>query len=228
MQSAGDLLDPKGDGAAVRPSIAVPASAKPSWDCVARGKPIFQPGQPRRLYRIESGAVCHLSEGAGGQSEVIECAFPGDIIGLGYLATHSSSASAMIDTMVSIVTAEEFEQALRVDDQLAFKLADAGEREFDYVRNKTLPAALLPPLQRVANYLLVLASINGGEGRDGSPIVDDVTSGYVARQLNMTIDTLAMAMLNLRRSGLLDVSQRGLHIVDVAGLEAVAASSFPR
>ena len=225
MQNAIELLERNDDRAAARPSRWAPALANRRWDYVASGKPVFQLGGPRRLYRIESGAVCHLNQGAGDQFEVIECAFPGDIIGLGYLSTHSSIAKAMVDTMVSIVTPDEFEQALRGDDRLAFRFADAVEREFDYVRTKSLHSALLPPLQRVAHFLAAIASINGAEGREGGLVVDDVTSGYVARQLHMTIDTLAMAMLSLRRSGLLDVSPRGLHIVDVAGLEAVAASA---
>ncbi|MEQ1576476.1 MAG: Crp/Fnr family transcriptional regulator [Hyphomicrobium sp.] len=225
MPNAVELLDRKCQSPAARTSDRATGSVDRRWDYVAKGKPVFQPGEPRRLYRIESGAVCHFSQWAGARFEIIECAFAGDIIGLGYLSTHSSIATAMADTMVSIVTPEEFEQSLRGDDHLAFRLAGAGEREFDYLRNKSLQAALLPPLQRVAHFLLAIANINGTEGCEGRVIVDDVTSGFVARQLHMTIDTMTMALLSLRQSGLIDVTAKGLHIVDVAGMEAVAASA---
>ena len=56
-------------------------------------------------------------------------------------------------------------------------------------------------------------------------IADDVSSGYVARQLHMTIDTLAMALLSLRRGGMVEVSHQGLRIVDLTGLEALAATA---
>ena len=54
-------------------------------------------------------------------------------------------------------------------------------------------------------------------------VADDVSSGYVAAQLQMTIDTLAKALLSLRRSGLVDVSDNGLRILDIAALETLAA-----
>ncbi len=224
MRNDVDFLERKDGGAPVRTIGRMTASTDHRWDYVAHGDPVFRPGEPRHLYRIEDGAVCHFSQWAGARFEVIECAFPGDIIGLGYLSSHSSLATAMVDTMVSIVAPEELEQALRGDYHLAYRLADAGEREFDYLRGKTLNKMALPPLQRVANYLLAIANINGTEGRQGGLSLDDVSSEYVARQLDMTIDTLTAAMLSIRRSGLLDVSPRGLHIVDIAGLEAVAAS----
>jgi CRP-like cAMP-binding protein len=141
------------------------------------------------------------------------------------LPTHTSTAVAMVDTSVNIVTAEELEQLLLSDDRLALRLADAGEREFDDLRAKSLNPSLLPALQRLAHYLLAIASINGAEGRDGMLIADDVSSGYVARQLHMTIDTLAMALLSLRRGGIVEVSCQGLRIVDLVGLEALAATA---
>ena len=88
---------------------------------IATGKAIFQPGEGRRLYRIESGAVCHFSQSADGRFEVIEFAFPSVIIGLGYLPTHTSTAVAMVDTSVNIVTAKELEQLLLSDDRLALR-----------------------------------------------------------------------------------------------------------
>jgi len=54
-------------------------------------------------------------------------------------------------------------------------------------------------------------------------IADDVSSGYVAQQLQMGIDSLAKALLSLRQSGLVDVLEDGLRILDIAALETLAA-----
>jgi len=43
----------------------------------------------------------------------------------------------------------------------------------------------------------------------------------------MSVDTLAKALLSLRRSGLVDVSDYGLRIPDIAALEAMAANNPP-
>jgi len=190
---------------------------------VAMGSTLFQPGEPRRLYRVESGALCHYIRSADGQYEVIEFVFPGEIIGLGCLATHVSTAKAMVDTCVSAITDADLDRALTNDNRLFFRHAEAGEREFEYLRNRSLNADLLPPVQRVANFLLAIASINASGNREPLIIKDDVSSGYVADQLQVSLDTLAMVLLSLRRSGVVDVSDNGLRILDVAALETVAA-----
>ena len=41
----------------------------------------------------------------------------------------------------------------------------------------------------------------------------------------MSIDTLAMELMRLRQSGLLDVSDKGLRILDTAALETLAAGN---
>ena len=191
---------------------------------VSAGAIVFQPGDQRRLYRVQSGAICHYSRTADGQHEIIEFAFPGDIVGLGYWPTHVSTAKAIVETSVCVITDADLDRALTNDNRLFFKLEDAGEREFDYLKNRSVNADPRAPIQRVANFLLALVSINVSEGREPVIVGDDVSSGCVAEQLKMTIDTLAKALLGLRRSGLVDVSDKGLRILDIAALETLAAS----
>jgi CRP/FNR family transcriptional regulator len=190
---------------------------------VGIGAKVFQPGDQRRLYRVESGAICHYARFSDRQQEVIEFAFPGDIIGLGYLPTHVSTATAMVESCMSVITDADLDHALTNDNRLFFRLVEAGEREFDCLKNRSLKADPHPPIQRVANFLLAIVRINVSEGREPLLVADDVSSGYVAEQLQMTIDALAKALLSLRCSGLVEVSDRGLRIVDVAALDALAA-----
>lgn len=205
--------------------------AVPSPDQVAgqtlfqTGATLYHAGEPRQALRIERGAACQFQRWPDGRVDMFECAFQGDVIGLGYLPDHTSSAVAMVDTVVSVMPTDTLEQRLASDDRLALSLAAAGEREFEYLRAKSVRTALLPPLQKVANYLLAIASIEQSEGRESVLVSDEVASGFVASQLRMSIDTLSMALLSLRRSGILDLSGNRLKIVDVDRLEAVAASA---
>ena len=132
----------------------------------------------------------------------------------------------MVDTTVVLVSDMELELALTGDDRLSYMLADAGERDFEFLRAKTLGVPPLAPVHRVANYLLgVLGMMRGESGAGEILISDEIASGYVAEQLRMTIDMLAMALLTLRRSGILDLSPRGLRVVDLARLELIADAS---
>ena len=200
------------------------SSPSKPYQHLATGAMLFEPGQQRRLYRIENGAICHYVRPVDGEHEIIEFAFPGDIIGLGYSPTHVSTAKAMIETDVSIITDADLDLALQQDNKLFFRLADAGEREFDYFRNRSLEGNLLPPLERVASYLLAVASIEGSEGREATVIADDFSSGFVADQLQISVDTLTTVLLSLQRSGFVDVSDMGLRIRDVPELEKLAAT----
>ena len=193
---------------------------------VATGVTVFQPGDQRHALRVERGAVCQFQRWPDGRVDMIEFAFPGDIIGLGYLSDHTSSAVAMVDTVVSVMSTDTLEQQLAVDDGLALSLAAAGEREFEFLRAKSAHTALLPPLQKVASYLVAIASIEQSEGRASVLVSDEVASGYVADLLHMSIDALAMSLLSLRRSGILELSSNRLTIVDLPRLEAVATSQI--
>ena len=225
MQSVIEAPDVSHANRAVRPSEVVLEFPGLFKRHVTNGSTLFRPGEPRQLYRVESGALCHYALSAEGQYDIIEFAFPGDIIGLGYLTTHVSTAKAMADTYVSVITDADLDRALTNDNRLYFRVAEAGEREFDYLRDKSLKAGPLTPLQRLANFLLAIVSINVSEGR-GLPIVtDDVSSGYVAEQLQMSIDTLAKVLLNLRENGVVDVVGKRLRILDIAALETVAANA---
>lgn len=189
---------------------------------VGTGEILFQAGQRRTLYRVERGAICHYVLWADGRHDVIEFAFPGDIIGLGHLQTHVSSAQAMTDTIVSLVSEHEFDAAINTDDRLSFRLASAVEREFDHLRDRALHDSGQGPTAKLANFLLALSNMNTPEGRDRNLIADDVRAGFVAERLDISIDKLGAALLDLKRQGAVRDTPAGLEIVDAHTLQRLA------
>lgn len=213
------LSEGKGNGFPASPDTGVVLQT------VDTGEILFQAGDERTLYRIERGAVCHYMLWADGRHDVIEFAFPGDIVGLGHLREHVSTAQAMVDTVVSLVSGETFSAALDSDDRLAFQLSAAVEREFDYLRDKSIAAAHVPAAARVANFLLALSSMNGREGRETDLIPDQITAGFVADKLNMSIDKLGAALLCLKKEGAVKETPAGLRIVDQHTLQRLAEAA---
>jgi CRP/FNR family transcriptional regulator len=190
---------------------------------VKTGEILFQAGDARALYRVERGAVCHYMLWADGRHDVIEFAFPGDIVGLGHLSEHVSTAQAMVDTVVSLVSDAEFAENYQNDDPLSFRLSAAIEREFDFVRDQALVARTpLKSAVRVANFLLALSRVNSFEGRERELIADDITAGFVAEKLDMSIECLGEALLRLKKEGAVRETSRGLRIVDTATLQRLA------
>lgn len=191
---------------------------------IKTGDILFQAGDERALYRVERGAICHYMLWADGRHDVIEFAFPGDIVGLGHLRQHVSTGQAMVDTVVSLVSEDEFADILETDDRLSFRMAAAVEREFDHLRDQALATKNKSPASaRVANFLLAIASMNGAEGRDHDLISDDITAGFVADKLAMSIESLGAALVSLKKEGAVKETPAGLRIVDAATLERMAA-----
>jgi len=215
--------------ARVKAMSAERSKERPAGDAAApvrtlhAGEYLFQAGDTRaQLYRVERGALCHYTSGEAGRHEVIEFAFPGDVIGFGHLEAHISTARAMIETDVSIVSPMDFARALDANGPLAARYAGAADREFDYLRAKAVRNGEGKPVERLASFLAALSHLGAEEGRDPTLVTDELTSGFVAEQLDMTIDALARALCELERRGVVRASKDGLRIADVGALESLA------
>ena len=190
---------------------------------LARSETLFRAGDPRQqLYRVERGALCHYMRWSDGRHEVVEFAFPGDIIGFGYLENHASTAQAVAKTIVSPVSDAEFEQLLETDGQLAARFAAAADREFEYLRVSAIGSGHGKPAKRVASFLAALARMGASEGRDPHIIADEFASGAVAEHLEMTVDALADVLRELEVHGMVASARGGLRIADLAALERFA------
>lgn len=212
------------DAAVIAAANLVPeapeAVVHPNAQRVATGETLFQPGDARAHYRVEQGAIFHYIRWTDGSHDLIEVAFPGDIVGLGNLSQHISTAQAMVDTVVTRVSDDEVEHLLDVEDRLPLLHASAGEREFAYMRDVTLNSGKRTPVERLANYLMAVAET--GTGSDAPVVTDVIKSGYVADQLQMSLDTLTSALMGLERKGLVEPAGGGLRITDLVELEKVA------
>jgi CRP/FNR family transcriptional regulator len=190
---------------------------------LAQGDILYQKGDTRSaLYRVESGALCHYILYEDGRHEVIEFAFPGDIVGLGHLEAHISTSQAVVATEVSQVSALDLDREIAADSQLALRLAAAADREFEVLRARALAARERTPAHKLAALLAALSHINGSEGRDPALIGDDLSPGTVAARLDLSVDDVTHALVELQRQGLIAATSKGLRLENIGGLEKLA------
>jgi CRP/FNR family transcriptional regulator, anaerobic regulatory protein len=185
---------------------------------------LFGMGEPKRgLYRVKSGALVIYEPRWNGHRATIEFAFPGDIVGLGFLETHTCSARATIATSVERLPSSA-QDRLFVDDPVAqARLADAIEREIDFLRESCVRFSKQNPLGRIAAFLLTLSRENEQEGRDPALLLQPLNYGVVADFLALCIDRLGALLVELERRGLIEpCPPDGLRLVDIAGLEGMA------
>jgi CRP/FNR family transcriptional regulator len=197
--------------------------AADEYRTLAAGEVLFREGDPRsHLYRIEAGAVCLYKERADGIRDVIEFAFPGDLVGLGYLDTHVAGAQATRETHLACLPRSALERTLERTPGSTQRLTAAIEREVAFLNEARVHGRSPKPLERVAAQFVTQSRCNASEGRDPSLITDSLSCGVVAGYLNMNLDQLARQLAELETLGLIRACQTGLRLTDLDELEKLA------
>lgn len=192
---------------------------------VKHGDILFQDGDRRiTAFRVTEGALCHYMVWPDGSHDVIEFVFPGDIVGLGSLPDHISTAQAMVDTGVEWLTEAEVAELLQNDAALAARLASCADREFEFVRRRALGSGHRTPVQRLASYILAVAHVSCRSGESAATVADITGSPALANLLEIDQDELTTALADLEARGLVTADSAGLVVNDRIALEALADS----
>lgn len=185
---------------------------------------LFKEGEARNhVYRIESGTICVYEPQWNGQRAIIEFALPGDLIGFGYLKSHTRTARATTQVKVACLPLSEIDDLVKDDPRAEARLEDAIERDFRILRNSLVESTQVNPVARVAAFLVALSQGNKQEGRDPSIIADSLKCGVVADYLSLSIEVLGSILVTLEEKGYIEnCPPLGLRLKDVAALEMLA------
>jgi CRP/FNR family transcriptional regulator len=187
------------------------------------GEVLFREGEMREhVYRVEKGAVCLFRQQTDGSRSVIEFAFPGDYVGLGYLDNHVSDAQATIDTLLTCLPRSVLDPVIERTSNGTQRLAAAIEREVAFLNETQRHGAAAAPVVRAAALLVTLSRCNAYEGRDPTIITDSLSCGVVAGYLDMTVDGLAQILVDLKHRGIVEVCDGGLRLTNLPELEQLA------
>jgi CRP/FNR family transcriptional regulator, anaerobic regulatory protein len=187
---------------------------------------LFSFGDPKTdLYLVESGVVAVYEPRLEGHQAIIEFAFPGDIVGLGFLQTHTCTARASVETVAHCVPFSAQDQLVADDPRAQARLADAIEREFEFLRRSSVKFSRENPLGRVAAFLLTLSRQNEQEGRDPVVLTQPLQCGVVADFLALSIDRLGSLLVQLKGRGVIEETPGALHLTDIAALETLAGNT---
>jgi CRP/FNR family transcriptional regulator len=190
---------------------------------LAAGEILFREGEARsHVYRVEKGSICLFKARADGSQDVIEFAFPGDLVGLGYLDSHVSAAQATMETSLSCLPRSALEPTLEKNPNTKSRLTAAIEREVAFLKETHARAGQPKPLERIAALFVTLARCNAYEGRDPSILTDSLSCGVVAGYLNMSVDDLAHWLTELEALDLVEAAPKGLRLKNLDELERLA------
>lgn len=195
---------------------------------LASNELLFGIGDPKtHFYAVKSGALVVYEPRWNGHRAGIEFAFPGDLVGLGFLQTYTCNARATVDTCVQCLPLSAQDHFFADDPRAQARLADAIEREVEFLRESSVRFSQQNPLGRLAAFLLTLSRENEYEGRDPVMLMQPLQCEVVADFLALSIDRLGSLLVQLEQRGMIAPSPpQGLRLTDVEALEGLAGRTL--
>lgn len=184
---------------------------------------VFSEGDQRRqVFRIEEGVVSIYKTLSDGRRQIVDFAYPGDLIGLGTLPEHVLSAQATCDSKVRCLSAAMLEREAESDPELALKLYKSVSQELAATRDLLVSLGQRSAIERVALFLLNLS--RKAAAQDGPAVHLTMLRSDIADLLGLTIETVSRSLTKLRTMGVIDLAQGGtvVKLNDVARLSRLA------
>jgi CRP/FNR family transcriptional regulator, anaerobic regulatory protein len=189
-----------------------------------QGEILFQASDPKtHLYRVESGCLCVYEPHSAEHRAIVEFAFAGDLLGLGYLENHTRSARAIGETRITCLPLSAVDRIVEASPRARDQLKQAIDDELELVRDGLVTSGQRNPIERVAAFFVALSRGNSYEGRIPNIITDSLKCGVVASDLALSVEGLARILVELEERGLIEnCPPLGLRLNDIAALERLA------
>jgi CRP/FNR family transcriptional regulator len=184
---------------------------------------IFCEGDARaHVFRIEEGVVAVYKTLPDGRRQIIDFAYPGDLIGLGVLEEHLLSAQATCAAKVRCLSASALERMAESDAHLALQLYKSVCHELAATRSLLVTVGQRSAIERLAAFLLALHRRTAVGG--SSTVTLAMRRSDIADLLGLTIETVSRTLTKLRTMGIIDIEQGGtrVHLCELPRLTELA------
>jgi len=190
----------------------------------AREHVFFEGDAKDHIYLVEKGTVCLYKTLPDGRRQIVDFAYPGDLIGLGAPGDHVFSAQAITLARLRCLPAGLLHEVALHDPQLGMQLYRALSEQLLAARDLLLTVGQRNAAERLGALLLALARRNERIGADATRIALPMTRADIADFLSLTIETVSRTFTKLRQAGIIDLVQSSLVVIrDQKGLERLAA-----
>ena len=184
---------------------------------------IFCEGDERaHVFRIEEGVVAVYKTLPDGRRQIIDFAYPGDLIGLGVLEEHMLSAQATCAAKVRCLSASALERMAESDAHLALKLYKSVCQELAATRTLLVTVGQRSAVERIAAFLVGLHRRTASQG--SMTVTLAMRRSDIADLLGLTIETVSRTFTKLREMGVIEVERGGTRVdlCDLARLSDLA------
>jgi CRP/FNR family transcriptional regulator len=172
---------------------------------------VFCEGDARaHIFRIEEGVIAVYKTLPDGRRQIIDFAYPGDLIGLGVLEEHMLSAQATCAAKVRCLSASALERMAESDAHLALKLYKSVCQELAATRSLLVTIGQRSAVERLAAFLVALHRRTASQG--SMTVTLAMRRSDIADLLGLTIETVSRTFTKLREMGVIEVKQGGTRV----------------
>lgn len=169
---------------------------------------IFRDGdRAGHVYRIEAGHVCIYRTMPDGRRQVIDFAYPGDMIGLGAIGQHTANAQASSKVRLRCIPISVLKEQARRDPRFGIELYEAVSLELNAARELLFTVSQRSAVERLAAFLVALSRRAARRGDNPREIVLPMTRTDIGDFLGLTIETVSRMFTKLKAEGLIGVEQ---------------------
>ncbi len=195
---------------------------------VKRGETLFRRGENfTSIYAVRSGFFKTTVSTSDGRDQVTGFQMTGELLGLDGIgdATHNCDAVALEDSQVCVIRFDRLEGLAREFTGLQRQFHKVMSREIVRDHGVMLLLSSMTAEERLAAFLLNLAQRLDARGFSSSAFVLRMTRAEIGAYLGLKLETVSRSFSKLHETGILDVRQREVRILDAEGLRNLVAGT---
>ena len=194
---------------------------------LARGDALFRTGDAfRSLYAVRTGFFKTCVSAEDGRDQVTGFQMAGELLGLDGIGSghHMCDAIALEDSQVCVIPYDSLEHVSRDVEELGRQFHRIMSREIVRDHGVMMLLGSMRAEERVAAFLLNLARRYRARGYSSSSFVLRMTREEIGSFLGLKLETVSRTFSKFAESGLLEVKQRQIRLLDAERLQLVVGS----
>ena len=194
---------------------------------VRRGEALFRAGDGfDSLYAVRSGFFKTRLTSEDGRDQVTGFQMPGELLGLDGIATevHSVDAVALQDSEVCTIPFADLERISAAFSPLQRHFHKVMSREIVREHGVMLLLGTMRAEERLAAFLLNLSQRLRLRGYSPTEFILRMTREEIGSFLGLKLETVSRAFSRFQEDGVLEVSNKHIHIVDFPALRAMVGT----
>jgi len=193
-----------------------------------KNTPLFHAGQAfQQVYAVRSGSFVSTSSTEDGDEQITGFFMPGEIIGMDAISsgTHKTSARALETSSVCAIPFDRLQEVAQVIPSLQLQLFKIMSQEISEEHELMILLGKKSAEERLAAFLINLSTRFKRRGLSQFQFRLSMTRSQIGNHLGLAVETVSRLMSRFSTSGLLQVDDREIKILDMPELASLAGTN---